>query len=125
MQKRISKDKSILITNTPRIKSKISDEIEEAMHQNRYRLAMPQTLEWIDLMKTERGISESVRIMRTGLIYYAELTQVQEVLNEVYNVIDTLKQPECQIVWAVLSQPIERFIQRFEWSELGIEDKLP
>jgi len=125
MQKIILKNKSILITNTPRIKNNLSDEIEEAMHQNRYRLAIPQTLEWIDSMKTARGTSERVRIMRTGLIYYADLAPVKEVLDEVYEVIKTLRQPECQIIWAVLSQPIERSIQRVEWSELGIEDRLP
>jgi hypothetical protein len=125
LQENIAKNKSILVTNTPRIKNKLSDEIEEAMHQNRYRFAMPQTLEWIDSMKRARGISEHVRIMRTGLIYYADLMPVKEVLDEVYEVIDKLKQPECQIIWAVLSQSIERLIQRVEWSELGIEDRLP
>ena len=68
------------------------------MHQDRYRLAMPQTLEWIDRMKSERMANENVRIMNTGLIYYADLPSVVEVLDEVYEVIQTLRQPECQII---------------------------
>jgi hypothetical protein len=125
IQKVILKNKSILIKNTPRIKSKISDEIDDAIHQNRYRLAMPQTLEWVDMMKTVRGASENVRIMNTGLIYYADVSSVKEVLDEVYEVTQALSQPECQIIWAVLSQPIENLIQRVEWAELGIDYRLP
>ena len=125
IQKNILKNKSILIRNTPRTKSKVSDEIDDAMHQDRYRLAMPQTLEWIDRMKSERMANENVRIMNTGLIYYADLPSVVEVLDEVYEVIQTLRQPECQIIWAVLSQSIENLIQRVEWQELGIDHRIP
>jgi hypothetical protein len=125
IEKQILKNTSVLIRNTPRAKNNLSDEIDDAMQYDRYRLAMPQTLEWIDAMKAKRGAKESARIMNTGLIYYADLASVRTVLDEVYEVTQSLRQPECQIIWVVLSQSIESLIQRVEWSEFGIEHRLP
>ena len=86
---------------------------------------MAKTLDWVERMKKERGVIENVRIMNTGLIYYSKISAVREVLDEVYEVVNQLNQPECQIIWAVLSQPIHNLIQRVEWSDIGIEHKLP
>jgi hypothetical protein len=125
LQDMITKDKAVLIRNTPRFKSTIFDEVEDAMPFPRYSKSMPQTLEWVEKMKRERGALETVRIMNTGLIYYSNVGLVREVLNEVWQVCNSLNQPECQIIWAVLSQDIDELIQRVEWSDVGIEHKLP
>ncbi len=125
IQKMISPEKSILIRNTPRLKSTISDEIEDAMHQSRYRESMPETIRWLEMIKEKRGISETVRIMNTGLIYYKNVNSIRPLLNEVHQAIKTLNQPECQIIWAALSQPFENMIQRVDWSEIGIDHKVP
>jgi hypothetical protein len=118
-------DKAILMRNTPRLKSTISDEVEDALPYDRYSKSMPKTLEWVERMKKERGVIENVRIMNTGLILYSKIAPLRGVLDEVYEVVKELKQPECQIIWAVLSQPIHNLIQRVEWSDIGIEHKLP
>ena len=125
IQQMISPEKSILIRNTPRLKSTISDEIEDAMHQSRYRESMPETIQWLEMIKEKRGISETVRIMNTGLIYYKDVNSIRTLLDEVHQVINTLNQPECQIIWAALSQPFEDKIHRVDWLDIGIEHKVP
>ena len=125
IQEMISPEKSILIRNTPRLKSTISDEIEDAMHQSRYRESMPETIQWLEMIKEKRGISATVRIMNTGLIYYKDVNSIRPLLNEVHQVINTLNQPECQIIWAALSQPFEDKIHRVDWLDIGIEHKVP
>jgi hypothetical protein len=111
------KEKLILIRNTPRLKNHLSDEISDAMNQTRYRQSMPETLKWIESKKAY-GASEKVRIMNTGLIYYANPLSLRKLVDEVYLTIKTLNQPECQIIWAILSQPFEDVIQRVDWSEI-------
>jgi hypothetical protein len=121
----VSRKKAVLIRNTPRVKSTISDEVQDALGFRRYSETMPQTLEWVESMKRERAVSETVRIMNTGLIYYSQVPPLRDFLDEVYSVIRFLNQPECQIIWAVLSQAIENLIQRVEWADIGIDHKLP
>jgi hypothetical protein len=125
LQKIVSRKKAVLIRNTPRVKNAISDEVEDAMGFHRYAESMPQTLLWIEAMKTERAVSENVRIMNTGLIYYSQVPLLRDFLDEIYSVIKTLNQPECQIIWAVLSQAIEDLIQRVDWADIGIDHILP
>lgn len=120
----ILKDKLILIRNTPRLKNHISDEISDAMNQARYHHSMSETLKWIESKKAS-GASEIVRIINTGLIYYANPLSIRKLLDEVYSTIKNLNQPECQIIWAILSQPFEDVIQRVNWLEIGIDHKIP
>lgn len=125
IEKKMDPRKSILIRNTPRLKSAISDEVADAMHQDRYKRAMPETLEWLRNMHESRGASHNVRIVNTGLIYYLRPQALTVLLDEVYGVCKSLNQPECQIIWATLSQPFENQIQRLDWLEVGIDHTLP
>jgi hypothetical protein len=125
LEKIVSRKKAVLIRNTPRVKSTISEEVGDALGFRRYAESMPQTLIWVESMKRERAVSETVRIMNTGLIYYSQVPPLRDFLDEVYSVIKFLNQPECQIIWAVLSQAIEDLIQRVDWADIGIDHKLP
>lgn len=111
-------DKSVLIRNTPREKLSIQDEIDQAMEWQRYALTMPQTIEWLEREGPARGLSMSNRIMNTGLIAWKNTARIQPLLDEVYETTWRLAQPECQIVWALLSQAYEPWIQRVEWQAL-------
>jgi hypothetical protein len=111
-------DKSVLIRNTPRLKLSIQDEIDQAMEWDRYASTMPQTVAWLEREIASRGLSMSNRIMNTGLIAYKNTTHVKSLLEEVYETTWRLAQPECQIVWGLLSQAYEGFIQRIEWETL-------
>ncbi|QGZ62716.1 sulfotransferase family protein [Paraburkholderia acidisoli] len=111
-------DKSVLIRNTPRVKLSIQDEIDQAMEWQRYALTMPQTIEWLEREGPARGLSMSNRIMNTGLIAWKNTARIQPLLDEVYETSWRLAQPECQIIWALLSQAYEPWIQRIEWQAL-------
>jgi len=119
------RDKRILIRNTPRLKTTLQDEIDDAIKQDRYSKSMPQTLEWISQIKKERSIKEEVRIMNTGIISYYRYDQVLELLAETYETVWKLAQPECQIIWACLSQEYSHHIQSIEWSDLDPQWRLP
>jgi hypothetical protein len=111
-------DKSVLVRNTPRLKLSIQDEIDQAMEWDRYASTMPQTVAWLEREIPARGLSMSNRIMNTGLIAYKNTTPVRPLLEEVYETTWRLAQPECQIIWGLLSQAYEGYIQRLEWETL-------
>jgi len=113
-----SPSKSILIRTTPACKTSISDEIIAAMPQERYSENMAATIEWVEKMKREKCISEYVRIVNTGLIDYSNLDLIFPLLNAVYSAVWDLRQPECQIIWAVLAQEYDNAIQKVAWEDL-------
>ncbi len=110
--------KSVLIRNTPRVKLSIQDEIDQAMEWERYASTMPQTVAWLEREIAARGLSMQNRIMNTGLIGYRNMAAIKPLLDEVYETMWRLAQPECQIIWGLLSQPYEGAIQRIEWEAL-------
>jgi hypothetical protein len=113
-------DKDVLIRHTPRLKTSLHDEIHDAMGQARYAVAMRQTVRWIEQMLTQPGYRLNNQIMNTGLILYRNINNIMPLLKATYDTVWTLGQPECQIIWALLSQPYEAHIQRLEWSELDM-----
>lgn len=92
----------VTIRRTPRNKSTVWEEAEDALSQERYRLNMPQTVSWVirSIGHLRNGsISSNVMVVNTGLILYANLTQtVARLATPVYRHTQQLRQPECQIV---------------------------
>lgn len=110
--------KSILIRTTPALKATITDEVNAANGQPRYGLNMARTVQWVERLKTTRGVSESVRIVNTGLIHYENYAVVMPMLDEIYTAVWELGQPECQIIWAALSQAYDAHIQAVPFEAL-------
>lgn len=104
--------------STPRLKETINDEIIEAMFQTRYCKNMSQTMTWKHNFIEKHKLTNRNRIMNTGLIVYNQYNNIMNLLNETYNVICQLKQPECQVIWACTSQPYEKFIQRLDFFQI-------
>jgi hypothetical protein len=117
--------KSVLARTTPRLKSRISDEIEEAMGQPRYACNMAQTIRWIEQQINAGEISEQVRIVNTGLIHYHAIAPVMPMLARIHHAVWELGQPECQIIWAALSQKYADHIQLVDWRDLDIRWEAP
>jgi hypothetical protein len=117
----------ILIRNTPKNKLSIQDEINAAMQQKRYAEVMVETVQWLIAKIKKEKLSVNNRIMSTGLILYADVEKSQKLCDEVYEAYWFLGQPECQIIWSLLSQPYESLITRFSWSDLDIlwKERLP
>ena len=111
-------DKAIVIRNTPKLKPTIAHEVEAAMRQERYQYAMPETLEWVERHVATGEYSETVRIVNTGLILYRDPEQARGLTDEIYKVCWQLAQPECQIIWAVLSQKFQNMIARLDWEQV-------
>jgi len=111
-------DSDLLIRETPREKLTIADEISDAMKQERYSRNMSGTLDFLDRLQAAKRISPSVRIVNTGLIHYQNLPICRYFAQSVYNACLALNQPECQIIWAALSQTLPVQIQRVQWTDL-------
>jgi hypothetical protein len=79
-------------------------EIDESMLQERYKKNMDKTIDFVNNKLQNKEIEENVEICNTGLIYYKNYNEVMPLLNDVYNTCISLQQPQCQIIWAVLSQ---------------------
>ncbi|MDC1499375.1 hypothetical protein N8390_09535 [Amylibacter sp.] len=110
----------ILIRNTPKEKLSIQDEINAALPQKRYAEVMLETVQWINTKITKEKLSPNNRVMNTGLILYADVEKSQKLCDEVYEACWLLGQPECQIIWGLISQPYEGLITRIDWNDLDI-----
>lgn len=110
--------REIVIRNTPRLKPTIEHEVEPAMRQARYRHAMPATLEWVDRHVATGEYTREVRIVNTGLILYRNPDHAREFTDQVHDTCWRLAQPECQIIWAVLSQKYTGMIGRLDWQSV-------
>ncbi len=113
-------EKGILIRYEAKLKPSIWHEVDEAIGQERYSKHMNQTIDFINT-KLNKGYVANNRVMNTGIIAYSMHNQgkeIQALCDEVYNACIQLKQPECQILWALLSQPYKDIIQAVEFSEI-------
>lgn len=119
------RDRPVLIRKTPRTKTSVWDEIEDAKGQERYLRFMPQTLEYVQ-RKLAEGYSERMRVCNTGLICYAahdhEVSRLVEQVNRDLLEVGT---SECQIIWSMVSQRFSSIIQMIEWTDLPILWKTP
>lgn len=115
----------VLIRNTPKVKLTIQAEIDAAVRQKRYREVMVETVNWVNHCISAEGYSINNRIMNTGLIYYRTMEKVRSLCDSVFHKCWDLGQPECQIIWAVLSQRYEHLITRIEWDGLNPEKREP
>ena len=108
----------LLIRNTPSKKVCIQDEINAAKCQDRYLYSMLETIKWVDLKIKSGEYSQSNRIMNNGFILYKDISLMQKLCDEVYKTCLDLSQPECQIIWGVLSQKFEKYITRIDWETI-------
>ena len=81
---------------------------------------MGETVIWVNNKIKNEGYSASNRIMNTGLILYKDIKTIQVLCDRVYENCWLIGQPECQIIWAILSQHYEKIITRIAWNELDI-----
>lgn len=119
-------DRGIVIRYSPAHKNKLTvwDEVREANNVDRYRSAMPQTIKFINDHLKSIEYSEENRIMATGVILYKmsdlyKQKRIFDLCSQVYATCMKLKQPECQIIWCILSQPFSDLITAIEAEEVG------
>lgn len=108
-------DKPILIRTTPRNKTTIWQEVNEANPHLRYKKNMDKTLEFIK-REMQNGATDKVRICNTGLIVYKDVEVIKNMLDKIYQEIIEQQQPECQIIWAIVSQKYDDFIKKIPFN---------
>lgn len=111
-------DRDLLLRETPKLKMSISDEISDALGQDRYVQSMPETLAFLDDLESSGQITRRARIANTGFIHYRNLPKSRAFTQNVYETCVRLNQPECQIIWAALSQMSPINIQLVPWESL-------
>tara|TARA_B100002019_G_C21154138_1_gene539799 strand:+ start:69 stop:764 length:696 start_codon:yes stop_codon:yes gene_type:complete len=119
------KRKGLIIRETPRFKNTVYDEIQDAMRQARYRERMPELKNWVK-NKLLEGYSPDVRICNTGLMLYDLSNQkVLDLCSEVYLATMEVLNPECQVIWCILSQKYKDHIKTLPWDQLLISWRAP
>ena len=105
----------VIIRHTPLPKLTIDDEFEAAENQERYREKMLALRSW-SANKIKDGYSEKVRICNTGLMLYdLHISPIRELCKKVYESTIETENPECQILWAILSQKYTKYIKSIDF----------
>lgn len=100
--------RALLIRSTLKEKLTIQDEINAALPQKRYAEVMEQTITWVNHKIENANYRSFNRIMNTGLIFYNDIKSIQSLCDDVYETCWLIGQPECQIIWGMLSQNYEK-----------------
>lgn len=111
--------KDVLTRETPALKETLTAEVEAARGQERYERHMLETLAYLYALTSTGSVSENVRIVNTGLIHYTNPKVARVLTDSVYEACIRLNQPECQILWAALSQIRPVQVQRIAWEALS------
>jgi hypothetical protein len=117
--------KCIIIRKTPRKKTTIYDEINEAKIQKRYLKNMNDTILFIENKLNTNQYSHNIRISNTGIIMYSNVDSIIPLLDDVYNSCIKLQQPECQIFWALFSQKYSEYINQIDFNNVNPLWKCP
>lgn len=125
----------ILVRETPVKKESVWDEVKCGMGQPRYAVAMKQTEDFIrrTLAEHSTSVKEDVRVCNTGVLLYVfrggetGRQDLLRFLNDMYDTCRNLHQPECQIIWCLLSQLHARTVKflRIGWLDLNPVWRLP
>ena len=93
----------IMLKLTP--KFSISQEIGASRNQKRYMDTMSYLVSYIGNLKKYGIIKDQKTITNTGFVFYNNITEeVIKLCSEIYHLITKFKNPQCQIIWAVVSQ---------------------
>lgn len=114
-------DASLLIRKTPTAKHSVNVEIDAALPYERYARHMEPTKDFIKT-RLAQGAKTDVTICNTGLIHYRHLEVSRDLADRVYNTCQSLKQPECQIVWAMHAQAFDDKIDVIDWNDPLVGD---
>ena len=119
-------EKLVIIRGTPKNKTSIYQEIEDAKYQERYLKNMKETVVFIEEKVQQYRLNSNVRISNTGIIFYNIMNSaIFEMLNDIYDSCLKLQQPECQIFWALYSQKYLDYIKQIEFNDVNPVWKLP
>jgi len=116
---------NIIMRKHEKKRTGIFTEIEDSLNfdkylqEDRYTKNMDKTIEFVNKNVKEKGIDEKdIEIVNTGLILYSNYNEIMPLLDEVYETCTELQQPQCQIVWCVLSQKYKDKIKAIDFYDV-------
>ena len=111
-------DKSLIIRQSPLIKTSVYHEVDAAMGESRYVKNMDKTKKFIKNILSTNEYSENVRVCNTGLLIFINRENIKELLDNVYEKCMEDEQPECQIYWSIFSQKHQNNIKEIKWTDI-------
>jgi hypothetical protein len=118
-------NEGLVIRKTPRFKNSAYEEIQDAMGQQRYRARIKELNNWVKIKLLE-GYSPNVRICNTGLMLYnLKNKKVLDLCSKIYSEINQVLNPECQVIWSVISQKYKDIIKAIPFEDIKIKWQEP
>jgi hypothetical protein len=77
---------------------------DKISNENRYSKNMEKTIDFVNKNIPDKNAADAIQICNTGMMLYSNYDEIMPLLDEVYDTCVSLEQPQCQIVWSVLSQ---------------------
>ena len=120
----VQEDKSIFMLSS-REGWSAAKELKAACTSPRYKQAEEQTVQWINEMVGTRDVNWDAQVYATSFIIYKNLDVISPILNDVYQTIIKLQQPQCQTIWAIIIQSAPNHLQSIHWTETSMIRKTP
>ena len=117
-----ARGKAVVIRKHAQFRDNVMMEVKASMPQQRYSENMEQTIDWIQRLKSE-GYRYRARVPNTGVILWKNSAESLALANEIYESLIELRQPQCQIVWTMLSQKYRPFVRNVSYNWVGIRIK--
>ena len=97
------------------------DEINDAIHQERYNKNMNKIIELINNTNTNKN----VKVCNTGIIFYNNYNKIEPMLTSIYNTCILYEQPECQIIWCIYASNYLHLIKTVPFVEINPVWQIP
>ena len=118
-------NKSILIRYCP-VKNKrpknLIDEYNQSLYQERYNTFRNITVKYIQKMVNQNKCSPYIRVCCTGLILYDLTSEISlKCANETFRDIMMIRNPQCQIIWNLVTQKYNDYILKLDYTDIFIK----
>lgn len=101
------------------------DELKSASIFPRYKEFESETRDWIDQRVKAGQVNWDAQVYATSFIAYKNIQEIMPFLDEVYRTLLELRQPQCQVIWAVLIEGHKEWLQSIHWVETSMYRKTP
>lgn len=119
------KTKSIIVKEHHFSNHTIWGELNAANHQQRYKVFETATRKYIQ-DKLAVGYTDKNPVCHTALmLYQVNNERVISFVNEMYNDLQLVGTPECQIIWCIVSQKYLDIIQVIKQNDVPVKWELP
>lgn len=120
----VKSDRSIFMMSSRRGFS-AADQLKAASMMPRYKQAEERTIRWVNKKVEHEGATWDSQVFATGFIIFQNISIIMPILDEVYDTVVELRQPMCQILWAIVIKKHYRHLQSLHWTETSMVKRTP